>query len=68
VVSLIDYVFSGAAQPAKDPKCPHSDRGDVNCDGMDDVFDVVHLIDYVFSGGSAPCDPCTCNPYPTSCL
>jgi hypothetical protein len=30
---------------------------DMNCDGADDVFDVIYLIDYVFSGGPArvPC-------------
>jgi len=67
IVTLIDYVFSGAAQPLKDPACPHVDRGDVNCSGYDDVLDVVWLIDYVFSSGTPPCNPCACNPYPAGC-
>lgn len=29
-------------------------RGDVNADGVTDVFDVAYLIDYVFSGGPSP--------------
>jgi len=67
VVGLIDYAFSGGAQPPKDSSCPHIDRGDVNCDRVDDVFDVVYLIDHVFSGGAPPCNPCACNPYPVNC-
>jgi hypothetical protein len=32
--------------------------GDINCDGVEDVFDVVWLIDYVFSGGLPAYLPC----------
>lgn len=67
VIGLIDYAFSSGPQPPKDSNCPHVDRGDVNCDGIDDVFDVVGLIDYTFSGGTPPCNPCSCGPYPTNC-
>jgi hypothetical protein len=67
VVALIDYAFSGAAQPAKDSGCPHIDRGDVNCDGADDVLDVVRMIEFAFSGGAPPCNPCACDPYPLNC-
>jgi hypothetical protein len=67
VLALIDYAFSNGTQPQVDPACPHIDRGDVNCDGVDDIFDIVHLIDTVFSEGPGPCNPCACNPYPSSC-
>ena len=50
-----------------DPQCPHVNRGDVNCDGINNVQDVVYLIDYVFRGGIEPCDPCLCFSYPSSC-
>ncbi|MBI5866984.1 MAG: hypothetical protein HZB43_01610 [candidate division Zixibacteria bacterium] len=66
IIALIDYVFSGAAQPVTDPICP-TDRGEINCDGADDVLDVVDLIDYVFAEGQAPCNPCACSPYPSNC-
>jgi len=38
--------------------CPY--RGDLNSDGVPDVFDIIYLIDYVFSSGpQPPIDP-TC--------
>jgi hypothetical protein len=34
------------------PPPPCFDRkADVNCDKVEDIFDVIYLIDYVFSGG-----------------
>lgn len=64
---LIDCVFFGMGAPASDSTCPHVDRGDFNCDGYDDALDVSMMIDYVNFGGDPPCDPCQCDPYPTSC-
>jgi hypothetical protein len=32
-------------------------KADLNCDKVEDVFDVIYLIDYVFSGGP-PRVPC----------
>jgi hypothetical protein len=34
--------------------CTQHQLGDMNSDGVPDVFDVIYLIDYVFSGGVAP--------------
>lgn len=39
----------------------------MNCDGGDDVFDVIYLNDYLYGGGQPPCNPCACSPYPTNC-
>jgi alkaline phosphatase D len=65
--ALIDYMFSGGAQPPNDPACPHADRGDVNCDGFDDALDISYYVDLLLAGGPAPCVPCDCTPYPTDC-
>lgn len=65
--ALLDWIFYGVGPPPADAGCPHVNRGDVNCDGTDDALDLNYLTDYLFFGGPAPCDPCTCNPYPSSC-
>ena len=31
---LIDHVYGGQPAPPTDPGCPHTNRGDVNCDGF----------------------------------
>jgi uncharacterized protein (TIGR02145 family) len=49
VVFLINYIFSGGAEPI-----PY-DAGDADCSGGVDIDDVVYLISYIFSGGPAPC-------------
>lgn len=64
---LIDHLFAGGAQPPVDATCTHLDRGDYNCDGADDSLDLSYLIDLLFQGGDPACDPCACNPYPSSC-
>lgn len=67
ILALIAYAFSAAAEPPIDANCPHFDRGDVNCDGVDDIIDIVSLIDFVFVSGAPPCNPCACSPYPANC-
>jgi hypothetical protein len=67
IVGLIDYIFQGSDPLAIDAQCPHINRGDVNCDGVNNVQDIVYLIDSVFRGGFTPCDPCT-TPPPTGPL
>jgi len=67
IVELIQYTFNNGLTPPKDDGCPHTNRGDVNCDAIPNVLDVVRLINFVFLNGPLLCDPCTCNPYPTSC-
>jgi hypothetical protein len=67
IVGLIDCIFVSADPLTVDPQCPHVNRGDVTCDGINNVQDIVHLIDFVFRGGAAPCDPCACTSYPASC-
>jgi len=37
--------------PPRPPDACWDRKADVNCDGVEDVFDVIYLIDYVFSGG-----------------
>ena len=49
-VYLINYVFSGGAEPNP----PES--GDVNCDLKTNVSDAVWIINYVFASGPAPCE------------
>lgn len=63
---LIDHVYGGQPAPPSDPSCPHVDRGDVDCNGYDDSLDVGRIIDILYAGASA-CEPCDCDPYPTSC-
>ena len=50
VVYLINYVFSGGAEPEP------FEAGNVNCDTRLSVSDAVYLINYIFLGGNAPCD------------
>ncbi len=57
-MGLIDFVFSGAAVPPVDPSCIYISNGDMDCNGIADVFDVIRLIDFVFSGGMGPCETC----------
>jgi hypothetical protein len=64
---LIDHVFGGQPAPPTDSACTHIDRGDVDCSGFDDVQDISYMTDYLYGSGAAPCDPCECNPYPSSC-
>ncbi|MFH2056622.1 MAG: dockerin type I repeat-containing protein [bacterium] len=49
-VYLIQYIFSGGAEP--DPY----ESGDANCDSIVNITDAVYLISYIFSGGYPPCD------------
>lgn len=63
---LIDHVLGGQPAPPADSSCPHVDWGDIDCSGFDDVLDVSLMIDVLYAGGSI-CDPCECDPYPTSC-
>lgn len=65
--SVMDHVFFGGAEPAKDAACPHVNRGDVNCDGRVDIRDVLHLREHMYGSGVAACDPCTCAAYPVDC-
>ena len=37
---------------------PFAPRGDVDNNGVADVFDVIYLIATAFSGGANPVDPC----------
>lgn len=67
VVAVVDHVFRGGLAPKRDLVCPHLNRGDLNCDAVNDVLDVVRLIDIAFRGGSHPCQPCVCEPYPAVC-
>lgn len=50
-VYLIQYIFSGGAEPN-----PYM-SGDANCDEIVNITDAVYLIQYIFSGGYTPCDP-----------
>lgn len=52
VIKLIEYVFSGGAEPV-----PPAVRVDMNCDSVYDVFDVIKLINVAFEGGTAPFCP-----------
>ena len=58
VVGLIEHVLVTPATLTVDPNCPHLDRGDINCDGIENILDVVSMIDFVYRGGPPPCDPC----------
>ena len=50
-VSLLDYLFAGAADPACADAC------DSNDDGILDIADPIYLFTYLFSGGAAPAAP-----------
>jgi hypothetical protein len=67
VVAVVDHVFRGGVPPKRDLVCPHLNRGDLNCDAVNDILDVVRLIDIAFRGGADPCQPCVCAPYPAVC-
>jgi hypothetical protein len=67
VVSLISYTFENAPAPLKDASCRHRNRGEITCDGVVDVMDVVRMMN-ILAGRSVPtCDPCACSPYPSGC-
>ena len=67
VYRLIDYTFTNATALIKDPSCRHRNRGELTCDGVVDVRDVVRMI-LIMAGMRQPtCDPCACNPYPSGC-
>jgi len=58
-VYLINYMFRGGPAPAADPNCPVINNGDVNCDGILNLIDIVRLADYLFRNPkNAPCNPC----------
>ncbi len=58
VIAMIDCAFRGGALPPKDLVCPHLNRGDLNCDGINDVIDVVTTINLAFRNQGSVCDPC----------
>lgn len=62
---MIDIVFFAGIDP-QDPECPAT-RFDFDCTGSVDAVDLAKMIDHVFFAGAGPCNPCDCNPYPTSC-
>jgi len=69
VVLLVEYVFRQGAMPVVDPGCP-THRGELNCDDIPDVRDVVRLVEVAFRSGDPKiwiCDPCRCAPYPSHC-
>lgn len=67
IIPLISYAFENAPAPPKDASCRHANRGEITCDGIVDVMDVVRMIN-VLAGRSAPnCDPCACFAYPAVC-
>ena len=45
----MNVVFVGATSPVPE------ELGDINCDGVYDVLDVVQFIDFLFASGKAPC-------------
>ncbi len=59
LIYLIQYMFHGGPIPPTDPDCALPNRGDVNCDGVTNLVDIVKLINF-FYRGFAPefCDPC----------
>jgi len=59
LVSLLLYTFSGGAEPPKDPSCPRANRGDINCDGVVDVMDIVSFVDIIVGEVQPPVDPCS---------
>ncbi|MBI5867394.1 MAG: hypothetical protein HZB43_03760 [candidate division Zixibacteria bacterium] len=56
VIALIGIAFGGDPDP-QDSLCPRT-RGDVNDDGLTDVFDVIYEIATAFSNGPNAVDPC----------
>jgi len=67
VISLIDYTFNNAPAPPKDASCYHVNRGEITCDAVVDVRDVVRMICIIAGMRPPTCDPCACNPYPSGC-
>ena len=67
VMSLISYAFKNAPAPPKDASCYHVNRGEITCDGVVDVMDVVEMIDIMTGLRPPTCDPCACSPYPGGC-
>ena len=47
LVFLIKYAFGGGAVPQKDPTCARVNRGEITCDDVVDVFDVVKMSDII---------------------
>jgi hypothetical protein len=66
-VLLIDYMFVNGPAPSRDYSCPRVGRGDMNCDGIVDVIDLVWLLDVGFGSQTLPCNPCVCTPHPGGC-
>ncbi len=51
-VAMVRYVFGGI-DPGYDPGI-----GDVNCDNIVSISDIVYMISHIFAGGPAPCANC----------
>ncbi len=69
LVMLVDYVFRYGPTPYQDAGCP-ANRAEINCDLQPNVVDVVRLVEVAFRNGDPDyfiCNPCECNPFPTSC-
>ncbi|MEW5702099.1 MAG: hypothetical protein AB1792_07725 [Candidatus Zixiibacteriota bacterium] len=72
VVATVDVAFRGGT-PTFDLSCwkgNPAERTDLSCDGVSTVIDVVRMVDVAFRGydpATRICDPCLCDPYPTSC-
>jgi hypothetical protein len=69
VVLLVDYIFRHGAVPPADPACP-THRGELNCDEIPNIVDVVRIVEVAFRSGDPKiwiCNPCSCAPYPANC-
>ncbi len=47
LVFLINYAFAGGAVPQKDPTCARANRGEITCDDVVNVFDVVKMSEII---------------------
>jgi hypothetical protein len=56
VMEEIGIAFSGSPD-IQDTNCPRT-RGDVDNNGVANVFDVIYLINTVFGGSANPINPC----------
>lgn len=67
VLDILRYIgraFLGNERPfPSDMECPGADRGDLDCDGVDTIADLVILIDRTIFGAPKFCNPCTNPPH-----